>query len=49
MDNTVKQNLQSFISNLSNKDYAKADKDLKKVVEYKVQQRMAKAFKKDLF
>jgi len=39
----------NFISNVVDKNYAAANKDLKAVVEAKLKQRIAKANKKNLF
>ena len=45
------QNIQikSFISNIIDKNYAAATKDLKTVVESKIKKQISKAKKKDLF
>ena len=44
-----KQDIKTFISNVVDKNYAAANKDLKAVVEAKLKQRIAKANKKNLF
>lgn len=49
MDKSLKESIKSFIRNLSSKEYAKANKDLKQAIEFKIQERIKKAYKKDLF
>ena len=49
MKNSLKESIKSFLSNISNKDYSNANKDLKKAIEIKIQERINKANKKDLF
>ena len=44
-----KQDIKSFISNVVDKNYAAANKDLQSVVEAKLKERIAKAKKKNLF
>ena len=41
--------IKSFVSNIIDKNYASASKNLKSVVEDKLKQKIAKATKKDLF
>ena len=41
--------IKSFISNIIDKNYAAASKELKGVVEGKLKEKIAKATKKDLF
>jgi hypothetical protein len=41
--------IKSFISNIIDKNYAAANKELKGVVEGKLKEKIAKATKKDLF
>ena len=45
----LKQDIANFISNVVDKNYAAANKDLKAVVEAKLKERVAKAKKKNLF
>ena len=45
MDKSLKESIKSFLSNLGNKDYSNANKDF----ERKLQERINKAYKKDLF
>ena len=47
MDRNIQ--IKSFISNIIDKNYATATKNLKEVVEGKIKERIAKATKKDLF
>tara|TARA_R100000005_G_C4960539_1_gene177397 strand:- start:229 stop:381 length:153 start_codon:yes stop_codon:yes gene_type:complete len=49
MDKSLKESIKSFLSNLGNKDYSNANKDLNKAIERKLQERINKAYKKDLF
>mgnify|MGYP005663641693 FL=1 len=49
MDSKLRESVKSFICNVYNKNYSDANKDLKKTVEYKIQERIKKAYKKDLF
>jgi hypothetical protein len=49
MDIKLKESIKSFINNVYAKDYSKANAELKKAVEYKIQERIKKAYKKDLF
>tara|TARA_E500000318_G_C3558292_1_gene212146 strand:- start:575 stop:727 length:153 start_codon:yes stop_codon:yes gene_type:complete len=49
MDKNLKESIKSFISNLSSKDYNKANSDLKTAIQFKIQERIKKAYKKDLF
>ena len=41
--------IKSFVSNIIDKNYASASKNLKSVVEGKIKEKIAKATKKDLF
>ena len=41
--------IKSFVSKVIDKDYASANKDLKKIAEIKIKEKIAKAIKKDLF
>ena len=41
--------IKSFVSNIIDKNYASASKNLKSVVEDKLKEKIAKATKKDLF
>ena len=41
--------IKSFVSNIIDKNYAAASKDLKSVAEGKIKQKIAKAAKKNLF
>ena len=49
MDIKLKESIKSFIGNLHSKNYSKANNDLKKTIEYKIQERIKRAYKKDLF
>jgi|14BtaG_2_1085337.scaffolds.fasta_scaffold06668_3 hypothetical protein len=49
MDSKLKESIKSFVSNVYSKNYSAANEDLKKTVEYKIQERIKKAYKKDLF
>jgi len=49
MDSKLKESIKSFVSNVYSKNYNAANEDLKKTVEYKIQERIKKAYKKDLF
>ena len=44
-----KQEIKSFVSNIIDKNYAAANKDLKAVVEAKLKTSIAKATKQNLF
>ena len=44
-----KQQIKSFISNIIDKNYAAANKNLRRVAESKIKEKIAKATKKDLF
>ena len=44
-----KQQIKSFVSNIIDKNYASANKDLKAVVESKLKNSIEKATKKNLF
>jgi len=43
------KHIKSFISNIIDKNYATANKELQTVVEGKLKEKIAKATKKDLF
>lgn len=49
MNKSLKESIKSFLSNIGNKDYSKANKDLAKAIELKIQERVNKAYKKNLF
>ena len=49
MDIKLKESIKSFINNVHTKNYSKANAELKKAIEYKIQERIKKAYKKDLF
>lgn len=49
MDIKLKESIKSFINNLYSKNYSKANSDLKKTIEFKLSERIKKAYKKDLF
>jgi len=45
----AKPYIKSFVSNIIDKNYVSASRDLSTVVEAKIKQKIAKATKKDLF
>jgi hypothetical protein len=49
MDKNLKESIKSFISNLHVKNYSKANTDLKNAIHFKIQERIKKAYKKNLF
>lgn len=49
MSKSLRESIKSFIRNLSNDNYANANKDLKQAIAYKLQERIKRAYKKDLF
>lgn len=49
MEKNLKNSIKSLINNLCKEDYSRANKDLHKIVEYKLKKRINKAYKKDLF